>query len=172
MNLLEQAAFKRGAPGEGRGPSILGDSSGSSIFGVDSASVGNGLDSVSPVLGGISDFLQQKQNARILDQQASQVGAAGELAAFRVGRQGDIVEGQQRAAFAAGGVDTTSGTSLALLTETAAETRLNEKIVAANAENQQKALKFRAGQARAAGRRSLIGGLFKGAGSAVSSGLI
>lgn len=109
--------------------------------------------------------------ARMAELQATDAERRGLLAAQKARSEGRQVQGAQRAALAAQGVDVASGSALDVQTDTAYQAELDAQTIQSNAWREAYGLRTQANEGRFAGAMAAIEGESKAGASMLTGGL-
>lgn len=108
---------------------------------------------------------QSKANARLLDLQAKRTRELARIKEQRQRRDSSRLMGMQRAGFAAGGVNASTGTAALVQQQTARDAEFEALLIRAQGETEASLLEMEAAATRKKGNNQFIGGLFSGGGS-------
>ena len=128
---------------------------------------GAGLSVLQGTLGGILQQRSLKAESKALREAAATAEEQAELARDLERRRGRELEGQQVAAFAAGGVRVDTGTPLDILAENLFNTEVNAARAAFGFEQQAESFAERAADAKHAAKTAVLMGILGGASSAL-----
>lgn len=131
---------------------------------------GAGLSLIGSVSAGEAAASSASDQASIKDEQAAAERQRTLLAVRRMRSESSRLAGQRRAAFAASGVETNTGTPLQVQQEAAADAEFEALLTEAQGERGARRLEQEAAALKKRGRKAFGAGLLKGGGSFITAG--
>lgn len=127
------------------------------------------ITAVGAIQQGQAQKQQSKANARLLELQARRTRELARINEQRQRRDSSRLMGTQRVRFAVSGVNASTGTAALVQQQSARDAEFEALLIRAQGETEASLLEMEAAATRKKGNNQLIGGIFSGAGSALTA---